>query len=179
MGPLAHDLRVPDGARAATQDAELPVADLAAVAVRAMKNARHLRPFRRANGRPNHPPAGPRGVPTGAVDQRCATTVVTVGSAFGSPLRRDRAQTLRPATVATAAAPLPSARLRKRAMDARCGGSAADRRHARRMTSCFLGTAPNGCALFGDSVVAWLAGPVQTHPETRMVIHQDEATLFG
>jgi hypothetical protein len=47
-------------------------------------------------------------------------------------------------------AALPSARLRKRAMDASCGGSAADRRHARRMTSRFRGTAPNGRALFGD-----------------------------
>ena len=47
-------------------------------------------------------------------------------------------------------AALPSARLRKRALDASCGGSAADRRHARRMTSCFRGTGPNGCALFGD-----------------------------
>jgi hypothetical protein len=36
-----------------------------------------------------------------------------------------------------------------------------------------------GGHVIGDPVVAWLAGPVQTHPETRMVIHQDEATLFG
>src|SRR5690242_1049745 len=38
MGPLADDLGVPDRARGAPQDAELPISDLVAVAVRAVQN---------------------------------------------------------------------------------------------------------------------------------------------
>jgi hypothetical protein len=68
VGPLPNDLRIPDGAGSAADDAEPTVADLLAVAVRAVQNipgpplsqARDVRQLITQAGRDQHPPSADR-----------------------------------------------------------------------------------------------------------------------